>query len=78
MLDNSAYLWYNKDTETRRKIMELTYENYLVCLGLYLLYEDGTLDIKQFEDALATQFGGKENYEKILKNFKKTLDKKHE
>lgn len=57
--------------------MKLSYENYLICLSLYLLYKDGTLDIKQFEDALATQFGGKENYEKISKNFEKMLDKKH-
>jgi pyruvate-formate lyase-activating enzyme len=42
------------------------------------LYKDGMLDIKQVEDALATQFGGKENYQNILKNFEKTLDKKHQ
>jgi hypothetical protein len=56
----------------------MTYENYVVCQMLFLLYKDGALDIKQTEDALATQFGGKENFEKILKNFEKTLDKKHQ
>ena len=59
-------------------MLNISYENYLVCQMLFLLYKDGALDIKQVEDALATQFGGKENYQKILKNFEKTLDKKHE
>lgn len=55
---------------------KIDFENYLVCKMLFLLYKDGTLNIKQIDDALATQFGGKENYQKILKNFEKTLDKK--
>ena len=57
-------------------MLKISYENYLVCQMLFLLYKDGTLNIKQVEDALATQFGGKENYQKILKNFEKMLDKK--
>lgn len=56
---------------------KISFENYLVCQMLFLLYKDGTLNMKQIDDALATQFGGKENYQKILKNFEKTLDKKH-
>ena len=58
-------------------MLKISYENYLVCQMLFLLYKDGTLDIKQVEGALATQFGGKENYQKILKNFEKMLDKSH-
>ena len=47
--------------------MKLTYENYLVCLALWLLYKNEELDIKQLEDALATQFGVKKIFKKLKK-----------
>ena len=58
-------------------MLNCSYETFLLCQMLWLGYQNGSISIEEIEEKLIDCFG-EENFEKILKNFQKTLDKSNQ
>lgn len=58
-------------------MLNCSYETFLLCQMLWLGYQDGSISIEEIKEKLIDYFG-EENFEKMLKNFEKTLDKSNQ
>ena len=58
-------------------MLKCSYENFLLCQILWIGYQDGSISLEDIKQMIV-RYVGEENFEKILKNFEKTLDKSNQ
>lgn len=55
-------------------MLNCSYENFLLCQILWIGYQEGSFSLEDIKQMLIS-YVGEENFEKMLKNLQKTLDK---
>ena len=58
-------------------MLNCSYENFLLCQILWIGYQDGSISIEDIKQILINLMGEK-NFEKMLKNLPKMLDKSNQ
>ena len=58
-------------------MLKCSYENFLLCQIFWIGYQDGSFSLEDIKKILIS-YMGEENFEKMLKNLQKTLDKSNQ